>query len=189
MKKKYLFILVLPALVLSLALAAYADSIPPKKKQTALGLYVTAKDAYVKWHVNPDKVQIIDVRTPEEYIFVGHAPMAVNIPVKFVKHVWNANRKALVMTLNPDFIAEINKRFKITDTLYVMCRSGGRSAFAVNLLAKAGFKNVYNIIDGFEGDKVKNPDSYFKGKRNVNGWKNAGAPWTYQLDPELLYLP
>ena len=70
-----------------------------------------------------------------------------------------------------------------------MCRSGGRSAFAVNMLSKAGFKNVYNIIDGFEGDKVKNPNSYFNGKRLVNGWKNSGAPWTYDLDPKLMYLP
>jgi rhodanese-related sulfurtransferase len=70
-----------------------------------------------------------------------------------------------------------------------MCRSGGRSAYAVNLLAKTGFKNVYSIVDGFEGDKLDIEGSYYKGKRLVNGWKNSGAPWTYQLDSELLYLP
>ena len=44
----------------------------PKGKQTVLGLYVTAKEAYEKWQAAPDKVKIIDVRTPEEYLFVGH---------------------------------------------------------------------------------------------------------------------
>ncbi len=29
----------------------------------------------------------------------------------------------------------------------------------------------------------------FDGKRMKNGWKNSGAPWTYELDPELMYMP
>jgi rhodanese-related sulfurtransferase len=53
----------------------------PKAKQTVLGLYVTAKEAHQKWQANPDQVMIIDVRTPEEYLFVGHPTMAWNIPV------------------------------------------------------------------------------------------------------------
>ena len=68
-----------------------------------------------------------------------------------------------------------------------MCRSGGRSAMAVNQLAADGFKNVYNITDGFEGDKVEDPESVFFGKRMRNGWKNS-APWTYGIDPEKIIL-
>ena len=60
--------------------------------------------------------------------------------------------------------------------ILAMCRSGGRSAMVVNALAKAGFTQVYNIIDGFEGDKVEDPESVHHGKRMRNGWKNA-APW------------
>ena len=47
-----------------------------KEKQTTLGLYVTSREAYAKWKAEPDKVKIIDVRTPEEYLFVGHFAMA-----------------------------------------------------------------------------------------------------------------
>jgi rhodanese-related sulfurtransferase len=65
-----------------------------------------------------------------------------------------------------------------------MCRSGGRSAMAVNGLAVAGFTNVYQIVDGMEGDAVKDPDSVFQGQRLMNGWKNSGLPWTYEPDPE-----
>ncbi len=68
-----------------------------------------------------------------------------------------------------------------------MCRSGGRSALAVNALAEAGFEHVYNIIDGMEGDKVDEPGSVYLGKRMKNGWKNSGSPWTYDCDPELLW--
>ena len=189
MQKKYLFILFLTILVLCLGLSASFALDVPEKKRTALGLYITAKEAYSQWLADPANTPIVDVRTPEEYIFVGHAPMAVNIPVSFVKQSWNTEKKVPVMEVNSDFVNKIKKKFRITDTLYIMCRSGGRSAVAVNMLSGAGFKNVYNIIDGFEGDKVKNPNSYFNGKRLVNGWKNSGAPWTYDLDPKLMYLP
>ena len=48
------------------------DTQLPKGKQTTLGLYVTAAKAYEMWKAAPDKVKVIDVRTPEEYAFVGH---------------------------------------------------------------------------------------------------------------------
>ena len=64
----------------------------PKLKQTNLGLYVTAKEAYEKWQADPEKVKILDVRTPEEYIFVGHAEMAWNITLKFQAYQWNAEK-------------------------------------------------------------------------------------------------
>ena len=84
--------------------------------------------------------------------------------------------------------ASAKSLFGSTDTLLVTCRSGGRSAIAVNMLAKAGFVNAYNIIDGMEGDKVNDPGSAYHGKRMKNGWKNSGAPWTYDVNPELIWV-
>jgi hypothetical protein len=89
---------------------------------------------------------------------------------------------------NADFVAHVKARFQPDDTILVMCRSGGRSAMAVNALAKAGFTQVYNIIDGFEGDKVEDPESVHHGKRMRNGWKNS-APWASSLDAKLVWLP
>ncbi len=89
----------------------------------------------------------------------------------------------------PDFVARVQRIAKPDDTVLVMCRSGGRSAMAVNLLAAAGFRNVYNITDGMEGDTVKDPDSVFNGQRFVNGWKNSGLPWTYEVDPARMVMP
>jgi rhodanese-related sulfurtransferase len=161
----------------------------PEKKQTSPGLYVTSAEAYEMWKAGSGRVHILDVRTPEEYVFVGHVEMARNIPLLFVKHEWNADMKEFTVVPNPDFIAEAKRRFTPTDTILVMCRSGGRSAMAVNALAKAGFVNVYNIIDGMEGDKVDDPGRANHGKRMKNGWKNSGSPWTYDVNPEQTCMP
>ena len=154
-----------------------------------LGLYVTAKEAYDQWKAAPDKVKIIDVRTPEEYLFVGHPTMAWKIPVAVQIYEWDAEKKQFPMKPLLDFVARVQTMAKPDDTLMVMCRSGGRSAIAANFLAKAGFKNVHNIIDGMEGDAVEDANSVFQGQRLVNGWKNSGCPWTYKLTPERMLLP
>jgi rhodanese-related sulfurtransferase len=161
----------------------------PAEKQTTLGLYLTAREAYEKWRSAPGKATVLDVRTPEEYLFIGHAQMAWNVPLASQSLEWDAAKKQFPMVPLPDFVARVQKIAKPDDTLLVMCRSGGRSAMAVNALAKAGFKNVYNITDGFEGDAVKDPDSVFNGQRLVNGWRNSGLPWTYQVDPSRMILP
>lgn len=176
-------------LVIGLLSPAYADWDVPSKKQTSLGLYLNAWQAWEKWSAAPETIHILDVRTVAEYVFIGHAPMAVNIPLKFLKEELSVLTLSPAMPDNENFIADVKKRFKETDTIYVMCRSGGRSAAAVNLMARAGFKQVYNIIDGFEGDALKEADSYNDGKRIINGWKNSGAPWTYEMERKLAYLP
>ncbi len=159
----------------------------PPEKQTTLGLYVTAAEAYEKWKTSPDTVKVIDVRTPEEYAFVGHPEMALNIPMAFVTYQRKNGQTEYGAKANPDFVAEVQRLATPEDTLLLMCRSGGRSAKAVDQLASAGFTNVFNVTDGFEGDKVEDPESVFIGKRMRNGWKNS-APWTYGIDPEKLIL-
>ena len=161
----------------------------PKEKQTARGLYVTAKEAYEKWKAAPDKIKIIDVRTPEEFLFVGHPTMACKIPVATQSYEWDAEKKQFPMKPLPDFVARVSEVAKPEDTLMVMCRSGGRSAIAVNFLAKAGFKNVYNIIDGMEGDANGDSDSVAQAQPLKDGWKNSGCPWTKKLTPERMVLP
>jgi len=110
----------------------------PEGKQTSLGLYVTAKEAYEMWKAEPSRVNILDVRTPEEYVFVGHPKMARNIPLVFVKRQWDADSNQFVMEANPDFISRLKGLHTSTDTLLVMCRSGGRGAKASTRLPKRG---------------------------------------------------
>ena len=57
------------------------------------------------------------------------------------------------------------------------------SASAANALANVGYTNVWSLVEGFEGDK----DS--AGMRAVNGWRNAGLPWSYKLKPSQAWVP
>ncbi len=168
------------------AVPVAADKLP-KAKQTTLGLYVTAAEAYDLWKASPDKVKVIDVRTPEEFAFVGHPEMAWNIPVAFLNYQRKAGKFEYKAEPNKAFVALVKEIAEPTDVLLVTCRSGGRGAMAVNQLAAAGFTRAYNIVDGVEGDLVQDPESVFHGKRMKNGWKNS-APWVYSIDPEKIIL-
>jgi rhodanese-related sulfurtransferase len=141
----------------------------PEKKRTTLGLYVTAAEAYAKWQAAPDSVMVIDVRTPEEYGFIGHPEMAWNVPFAFVTYERKDGKTTYGPRPNPNFVEEIRTLAGPTDTLLLMCRSGDRSARAVDELAAAGFTTVYTVTDGMEGDKVDDPGSVFHGKRMDHG--------------------
>lgn len=187
MAKNWLKALTLLVLTASLALAD--ASIPrDERKHTTIGKYVTSVQAYEMWKANPGKIGIIDVRTPEEYVFVGHASMAHNVPSMLWTGKFSEEKKDFPLADNPEFEAQLKKKFGPQDTLLVMCRSGHRSASAINRMAKAGFVNVYNITDGFEGDKVSEDESSYKGKRVFNGWRNSPVPWTYDLDASLVFV-
>ena len=159
-----------------------------ERKQTSLGLYLTAREAYDMWQANREQIKLLDVRTFEEYVLIGHAEMALNVPLAFPTYSWDAGKGTYSVVMNADFINHVKEHFAPDETILVNCRSGDRSAMAINALAKAGFTNTYNIIDGFEGDKVDDPESVYHGKRMRNGWKNS-APWTYDLNPDLVWLP
>jgi rhodanese-related sulfurtransferase len=167
--------------------ATTADTELPERKTTTLGLYVSAAQAYEMWKSTPDKVKVIDIRTPEEYAFVGHPEKAWNIPFAFVDYQRKEGKFEYEVKWNQDFVTEVKSISGPEDILLIMCRSGDRSAMAVNKLAAAGFTNAYTVTDGFEGDKVTDPGNVFAGKRMKNGWKNS-APWVYGVDPEKVIL-
>ena len=160
-----------------------------EEKLTSLGLYVTAREAYEMWKADPERIKVLDVRTNVEYALNGHAEMAANVPLVVPSYKWDIEKCEYTNVFNTDFVASVSRRYKLDDTILAMCRSGTRSAIAVNVLAKAGFTKVYNVIDGFDGDKVDDPESIWYGVRRRNGWKNSATPWTYKLDPTLVWLP
>jgi rhodanese-related sulfurtransferase len=69
------------------------------------------------------------------------------------------------------------------DPVVLICRYGERSSRAADLLNDSGYKRVYVVVYGFEGELSE------KGRRNVNGWKVDGLPWSYELDKKKLYFP
>ena len=58
------------------------------------------------WQADPG-LKILDVRTPEEFVFVGHAPMATNIPFALQTYEWDPEKGSLRWELNPEFVAAV----------------------------------------------------------------------------------
>lgn len=163
-----------------------------KKKQTSLGLYMTAAQAYDHMSNNDEKTLFLDIRTSAELNYLGVADvMDASVPMYFMDRTrWDDKKRRFVRLTNENFVNDINaqlnkKGLTKNDTVILMCRSGKRSAKAANQLAKEGFTNVYTVVDGYEGDKAKSGKN--KGKRFVNGWKNSGLPWTYSLDRDFMH--
>jgi rhodanese-related sulfurtransferase len=77
----------------------------------------------------PPEGVLIDVREDHEWR-AGHAPQAVHIPL--------------------GSLAERTGDIPHERTLYVVCRSGGRSARAVQALNGAGWQAL-NVADGMQG--------------------------------------
>jgi rhodanese-related sulfurtransferase len=183
------------ALFFSTLNAAYAvdPSSVPAVKRTKLDQYLTSQEAAAFVAKNAAKTLFLDIRTPSELAFVGMPTLAdANVPymIQPAFPVWDSGRSTFKLETNPDFLPGVRRRLSAKgltpgDTIVLICRSGDRSAAASNLLAEAGFKNVYSVVDGFEGDLAT--DGPKAGQRVVNGWKNAGAPWTYKLDPAKMY--
>ena len=155
-------------------------------KTTELGLYLTSTEAY-KFKKQNAKVLFLDVRTQAEVNFLGMPDIAdANIPIKPLSSVLTDDGKKYQRWDNLEFVDAVTdmvkrKGLNKDSALFIMCRNGKGSAIATNRLANAGFTNVYSVIDGYEGDFDKN------GKHTVNGWKNAGLPWSYGIGLERAY--
>jgi len=193
--KRLLSVFMATALLAIFSNSVMADdwSTLSKKKQTTLGLYMTSTQAYDYMMKNMDNALFIDVRTPSELNYLGAASvMDANVPTDTMDGTtWDDKKNRYVRKHNTHFVDDVTTRLKAknlskNDTVILMCRSGKRSAKAVNVLAKAGFTHVYTVVDGYEGDKVKKGAN--RGKRMKNGWKNSGLPWTYSMDKDMMYF-
>ena len=179
-------------------------------KEAKVAQNIGVMEAFSMVESGESGVYLIDVRTPGEYQQIGHSKMAYNIPFMYlsdelVEKGGMFRGKKLTKTRyqyykNPEFLDYMKKHFKLEDTLLVMCRSGNRSVPASDFLAGNGFKKVYNVIDGFEGGKFKGDSSaeaalmkqsseHYGRRGFTGGWKYYGLPWTYSMNPKLVYGP
>jgi rhodanese-related sulfurtransferase len=115
------------------------------------------------------EAQLVDVRTDVEWNFVG-VPDLVAAGKQAVLIPWQVYPS---MQRNAGFEEQLAKAgFTPEHHIYFICRSGVRSLAAAEAARGAGFPNVYNVADGFEGPV--DPD----GHRGVAaGWKAEGLPW------------
>ncbi|MCY1546733.1 Rhodanese-like domain protein [compost metagenome] len=121
----------------------------------------------VAWQLVQDgQALLVDVRSGEERKFVGHVPDSL--------HVAWATGTAL--TRNPRFVRELEAKVAKDGgkeaVVLLLCRSGKRSALAAEAAAKAGFTQVFNVLEGFEGEI-----DVQQHRGGSDGWRFHGLPW------------
>jgi len=195
MMKRILLTLTIAALAAAGALAqaqGLSAAKVPEEMRSKANLYLLPKEAHQFVKAQKGKVLFLDVRTRAEAQFLGMAD-GIDALVPYVEFQdfmtdWDDRRGFYKLEPFNDFVPEVARRLKekgLTkdDPVVLMCRSGERSSRAADLLTDSGYQRVYTVVYGFEGELSE------KGRRNVNGWKNAGLPWSYELDRKKMYFP
>jgi len=109
--------------------------------------------------IDNKNVELLDVRTQDEWDNVGRPDgEKLGLKTHFVTIIRSPEPSA-----NKDFIEEVKKVIDTNKELLVICKAGGRSMMASQLLSQEKI-NCINISDGFEGSG-EDP-----------GWKNEGLP-------------
>ena len=106
--------------------------------------------------------KLVDVRTKPELLYVGSIPGAVTVEWQ----TYPGNRP------NPEFLGELAALTKKDEPLMFICHSGARSHSAAEAALRAGWRETYNVLEGFEGDKDGEQH-----RNCVGGWRKAGLPW------------
>ena len=118
------------------------------------------KSSEIKSFLTDNKnVELLDVRTQSEWDNVGKPDgEKLGLKTHFVTIIRSSEPNA-----NKDFIKEVKKLIDLNKEILVICKAGGRSMMASQLLSQENIECI-NISDGFEGNS-ENP-----------GWKNEGLP-------------
>jgi rhodanese-related sulfurtransferase len=106
--------------------------------------------------------KLVDVRTRPELLYVGRIPGSLAVE-------WQTYPGG---QQNPGFLQQLAQVAKPEDTLMFLCRSGARSHAAAATATQAGWRECYNVLEGFEGGKDANEH-----RNTVGGWRKAGLPW------------
>lgn len=106
---------------------------------------------------------LLDVRTLEELKFVGQVPDSQHL-------AWQTGPS---MLRNPRFLRDFKARFQPEQIIILLCRSGKRSAAAAQVVSAAGYTQVFNVLEGFEGDLDLQQQRGEQG-----GWRHWGLPWS-----------
>ena len=116
---------------------------------------------------------LIDVRTRAEWAFVG-LPDLAELGKGVLMVEWQTFPDSRI---DPDFVQRLADHLDRIGAakdaeLFFICRSGGRSRMAAEVMAAAGYGKCFNVADGFEG-----PLDASRHRGRVAGWKSEGLPW------------
>ncbi|MGI9366963.1 MAG: rhodanese-like domain-containing protein [Rhizobiaceae bacterium] len=133
---------------------------------------VSAKECWGLLRDAPDCV-LVDVRTTAEWAYVG-IPALEDGMKELVLQQWQVFPD---MSVDPEFAIKLDQQLNKLGAnkntkLCFLCRSGVRSLAAARAMTATGYRNSYNVSNGFEGDLDK-----FGHRGSRNGWKADGLPW------------
>lgn len=131
-------------------------------QQFAYAGALTPLEAYEVLQQNSAAI-LVDVRSKAELDLVGRVPNAIHLE-------WASYPG---MIANQNFAAQLQSAIPQDACVIFMCRTGGRSHNAANVAASLGYQQVFNMLEGFEGEA-----NAFNQRTLINGWKHAGLPWT-----------
>ena len=130
---------------------------------------ITASVAW-RWLQSDTAIRLIDIRSTQEFLFVGHPLRATHIPyIDEPDWIPNPCFTNQVRALLPVVVEMGVKR---EDPILLICRSGERSKAAGQVLLEGGVNNVFSVIDGFEGPLDKHDH-----RSRISGWRYEGLPW------------
>ena len=127
---------------------------------------VTPPIAYQKLKETKEAI-LIDCRTEKEWANIGVPDLS-----SIDKSVLKIELVRQDQSINSRFIEKVEKYATYKTPLYLICKSGARSAAACQMLLKAGFIDVTNVAEGFEGHSHKNDKSEI-----IEGWQSHSLPW------------
>lgn len=182
----------LMSLVVGSALAIETDQVPDEKRSSS-GLHLSAQEAVAMKQAHPDNVLFIDIRTRAEAMHLGMPTLVddlmpvLNFPAEWE---WSESLGEYLQQGNSHFVHDIENCVQQAgmtkdDAVILICRSVMRSSSEPGLLVCYGFKKSFTAVDGYVGDKVASGPE--KGRRTVNGWKNAKLPWSGKLECRKVY--
>lgn len=133
---------------------------------------VSPQETWVRLEADP-KAVLVDVRTKAEWAFVG-LPDLSSLGRRIVTLEWQTfpdNRIDAAFANRLEAVLTAQGTSKDDEVLFI-CRSGGRSRMAAEVMAAAGYGRSRNVADGFEG-----PLDHQRHRGQAAGWKHAGLPW------------
>ncbi len=105
--------------------------------------------------------RLVDVRTAAELSYVGRVPGALHAE-------WQGKDEDAIAR----FLARLRDQTEPGEMVLLLCRSAVRSHHAAVAATQAGWRAVFNVLEGFEGQR-----DHAQQRGHLDGWRHHGLPW------------
>ena len=133
--------------------------------QLAYAGAISPAEAFELLQLDP-RVRLIDVRTRAELDWVGRPVVGDG---QYAHIEWTRYPGGVP---NREFMDQLRQVASPDTPVLFLCRSAARSKLAAVAAAQAGYKEAYDLLEGFEGGKDGQGH-----RKTVEGWCYRGLPW------------